>query len=208
MQVDLVIDVVCPWCFVGKRQLDRAMALRPGKVTAVHFRPYQLAPESPLEGVDRTIYYLNKFGDSPQFRAARQHLKELGADLDISFDFDSECRIANTLDAHRLLRWARGPGAEDAVAEGLMQRYFEQSKFIGDPALLREIAEEAGMDGVLVAELLASDADKDTVGHEVMQARQLGVNGVPLFIFDGRNALSGAQGETVLVAMIDKLDAA
>ncbi|WP_417463372.1 DsbA family oxidoreductase [Kordiimonas sp.] len=205
MNIDVVIDVVCPWCFVGKRQLDEALKMRPGKVTGVRYRPYQLSPETPVEGVDRNAYYAKKFGNSPKFQAARQHLRDMGASLGIKFDFESECRIANTLDAHRLLRWALGAGAQDAVAEGLMRRYFEESKFIGDHALLREVAEEAGMDGALVADLLSSDADVDTVQQDIDGARRMGVQGVPLFIFDGKSALSGAQGADAIAAAIDKI---
>lgn len=208
MDIDVVIDVVCPWCFVGKRQLDRAQSMRPGAVENVRYRPYQLSPETPAEGVDRNAYYAKKFGNSPQFQAARQHLRDMGSDLGINFDFESECRIANTLDAHRLLRWAVGVGAQGAVAEGLMRRYFEESKFIGDHALLREVAEEAGMDGALVADLLNGDADIDAVQHDIDGARRMGVQGVPLYIFDGKSALSGAQGADAIVAAIDKLKAA
>lgn len=208
MDIDVVIDVVCPWCFVGKRQLDEALAMRPGKVTSVRYRPYQLSPETPAEGVDRNAYYARKFGNSPQFQAARQHLRDMGASLGIQFDFESECRIANTLDAHRLLRWALGAGVQDAVAEGLMRRYFEESKFIGDHALLREVAEEAGMDGALVADLLAGDADAEAVRRDIDGARRMGVQGVPFYIFDGKTALSGAQGAEAMAAAIDKLTAA
>ncbi len=204
MEIDVVIDVVCPWCFVGKRQLDRALASRPGAVSAVRYRPYQLSPDTPVEGVDRNEYYARKFGDSPQFRAARQHLLELGADLGIAFDFESECRIANTLDAHRLLRWALGAGVQDAVAEGLMKAYFEESRFLGDHELLTAIAASAGMDGTLVKELLASERDKALVVREVTLSQEMGVRGVPMFIFDGKAALSGAQGADALAEAIDR----
>ncbi|WP_051555810.1 DsbA family protein [Kordiimonas gwangyangensis] len=117
MQIDVVIDVVCPWCFVGKRQLDRALEMRPGVVTSVRYLPYQLSAETPAEGVDRNEYYEKKFGNSPQFQAARQHLRTLGEALGIQFDFESECRIANTLDAHRLLRWGYGAGVQPQLAD-------------------------------------------------------------------------------------------
>ncbi len=208
MEIDVVIDVVCPWCFVGKRQLDRALEMRPGVVTEVRYRPYQLSPETPPEGVDRNAYYEQKFGNSPQFQTARKHLRETGEDLGITFDFDSECRIANTLDAHRLMRWSLSAGAQNAVAEGLMQAYFEQCKFIGDHDLLAVIAADAGMDRKLVAELLASDRDKELIAQEVANARQMGISGVPMFIFDGKGALSGAQGAEMIVKAIDQLEAA
>lgn len=208
MELDVVIDVVCPWCFVGKRQLDKALAQRPGIVNKVRYRPYQLSAETPAEGVDRAEHYARKFGDSPQYKAAREHLLVLGKELGINFDFESECRIANTLDAHRLIRWAMTPGLQEEVAEGLMKAYFEDCAFLGDHTLLVQIARDAGMDGDLVADLLSSDKDKDLIAGEVRQAHQMGIQGVPMFIFNGNAGVSGAQDASVLVQVIDKLQAA
>ncbi len=154
MELDVVIDVVCPWCYVGKRQLDKALAERPGIVKTIRYRPFQLSAETPAEGVDRNEYYTKKFGDSPQFKASREHLIATGKSLGIEFDFENECRIANTLDAHRLLRWAMGAGVQLDVAERLMKAYFVECKFLGNHDLLVEIAGDAGMDAELVAELL------------------------------------------------------
>lgn len=207
MELDVVIDVVCPWCYVGKKQLDKALAQRPGVVSAVRWRPYQLSSETPPEGVDRAEHYARKFGDSPQYKAAREHLLTVGKELGIAFDFESECRIANTLDAHRLIRWAMSPGLQNEVAEGLMKAYFEDCAFLGDQALLAEIARAAGMDGDLVKDLLASDKDKDLITAEVQQAHQMGIQGVPMFIFNGKSGVSGAQEASVLVQVIDKVQA-
>lgn len=208
MELDVVIDVVCPWCFVGKRQLDKALAQRPGVVKTVRYRPYQLSADTPAEGVDRAEHYARKFGDSPQYKAAREHLLRTGEELGINFDFESECRIANTLDAHRLIRWAMTPGVQEEVAEGLMKAYFEDCAFLGDHALLVQVARDAGMDGDLVQDLLASDKDKDLIAGEVQQAHQMGIQGVPMFIFNGNAGVSGAQDASVLVQVIDKLQAA
>ena len=208
MELDVVIDVVCPWCYVGKRQLDKALAERPGVVTAIRYRPYQLSAETPAEGVDRNEYYTRKFGDSPQFKASREHLIATGKSLGIEFDFESECRIANTLDAHRLLRWAMGAGVQLDVAERLMKAYFVECKFLGDHDLLVDIAREAGMDADLVADLLKSDKDKDLIRSEVHQAHAMGIQGVPMFIFNGNAGVSGAQDASVLVQVIDKLQQA
>lgn len=205
MELDVVIDVVCPWCYVGKRQLDKALAERPGVVKQVRYRPYQLSTETPPEGVDRAEHYARKFGDSPQYKAARQHLLDLGKSLGIAFDFESECRIANTLDAHRVIRWAMSTGRQEAVAEGLMKAYFEDCAFLGDHALLADVATAAGMDGDLVRELLASDRDKDMIAAEVKQAHAMGIQGVPMFIFNQKAGVSGAQDASVLVQVIDKL---
>ena len=207
MELDVVIDVVCPWCYVGKKQLDKALAQRPGVVSSVRWRPYQLSSETPDDGVDRAEHYAKKFGDSPQYKAAREHLLTVGKELGIAFDFESECRIANTLDAHRLIRWAMSPGLQNEVAEGLMKAYFEDCGFLGDHALLIDIARAAGMDGDVVKDLLASDQDKDLIATEVQQAHQMGIQGVPMFIFNGKSGVSGAQEASVLVQVIDKLQA-
>jgi predicted DsbA family dithiol-disulfide isomerase len=207
VELDLVIDVVCPWCYVGKRQLDKALEMRPGSLSVVRYRPYQLAPDTPIEGVDRKSYYRKKFGDGPQLEAMREHLKVQAAGLGIAFDFDSDCTIANSLDAHRLIRWAMTPGKQAEVADGIMKAYFEDCAFIGDHALLTEIAGQAGMDTTLVAELLASNQDTDLIRTEVQHAQEAGIRGVPMYIFGGKYAVSGAQGPEALVQVIDKVTA-
>lgn len=207
MELDVVIDVVCPWCYVGKKQLDKALSQRPGVVTQVRWRPYQLASDTPKEGVDRAEHYARKFGDSPQYRASRDHLLKVGKELGIDFDFETDCRIANTLDAHRLIRWAMAPGLQNEVAEGLMKAYFVDCAFLGDHALLVEVARTAGMDEELVKDLLNSDKDKDLIAAEVQQAHSMGIQGVPMFIFNGKSGVSGAQDSSVLVQVIDKIQA-
>ncbi len=205
MELDLVIDVVCPWCYVGKRQLDQALEMRPGSLSVVRYRPYQLAPDTPAEGVDRKSYYQKKFGDGPELGAMREHLRAQGESLGITFDFDSDCTIANSLDAHRLIRWAMTPGKQAEVADAIMKAYFEDCAFIGDHALLAEIAGQAGMDRTLVADLLASDQDTDLIRAEVRHAQEAGIRGVPMYIFGGKYAVSGAQGPEALVQVMDQL---
>jgi predicted DsbA family dithiol-disulfide isomerase len=207
MQLDIVIDVVCPWCYVGKKQLDRALELRPGVVTDMRWRPYQLGPDTPKEGVDRAAHYKKKFGDSPQYLTMREHLLTVGPKLGIKFDFESECSIANTLDAHRLIRWAYSAGVQSDVVEDLMHRYFEECAFLGDHALLADVAAKAGMDAALVNDLLASDKDTVEVQQEVFQAAQIGIQGVPMFIFNGKAGVSGAQEAEVLTGVMDKVAA-
>jgi len=207
MQLDVVIDVVCPWCYIGKKQLDGALEMRPDVVSGVHWRPYQLAPETPHEGVDRKVYYSKKFGEGPQVEAARARLTEIGAALGIQFDTVSKCTIANTLDAHRLIRWGSAPGVQTEIVEDIMQRYFEDCAFLGDHDLLADVAAKAGMDGELVRDLLATNKDCDLVQREIGQAAQMGIQGVPMFIFDGKSGLSGAQGAEALAGVIDKLQA-
>lgn len=204
MELDVVIDIVCPWCFIGKRYLDRALAARPSAIRVVRYRPYQLSPDTPLEGVDRTAYYKKKFGDGPDVQQNRTYMTETGEALGIHFDFESPVLIANTLDAHRLLRWALSAGCQHAVADGLMRRYFEQAQFLGCHETLIDVAAEAGMDTDLVGKLLASDQDRELVAADVMSARQMGITGVPTFIFDRRLAVTGAQDSDVLIQAIDQ----
>ena len=207
MQLDVVIDVVCPWCYIGKKQLDKALEMRPGVISQLRWRPYQLAPDTPRMGVDRKEYYKKKFGEGSQVQTARDRLTAVGLDLGIKFDTTSKCTIANTLDAHRLIRWALVPGVQSEVAEDLMQRYFEDCAFLGDTELLVDVAAKAGMEGTLVAELLASDKDVELIRSEIAQASQMGIQGVPMFIFNGKSGVSGAQGAEVLAGVIDKLQA-
>ena len=208
MELDVVIDVVCPWCFVGKRQLEKAVSMRPGVIDNIKYRPYQLGPDTPSGGIDRKVYYDRNFGEnSEQLRIMRKHLHDAGAELGINFDFESDCIIANTLDAHRLIRWSMSEGLQSRVAEGIMVRYFEENKFIGDHGLLCEIAEEAGMDGELVTELLKSDRDVALIKDEVANAARLGITGVPFLIFDGKYSVSGAQDADTLVKVMDQIQA-
>ncbi len=207
MHLDMVMDVVCPWCFVGKRHMDLALKARPDSVTSRNYRPYQLSPETPAEGVDRDAYYARKFGNTPEFKASREHLIEVGKRLGIAFNYEDNTKIANTIDCHRLIRWSRNEGmsVQDAVVEGLMRRYFEEAAFIGDHDLLVEVAGEAGMDALLVKDLLNTDSDKDAITQEVDMMRRAGVTGVPCFIFDGREAIVGAQESDMLISALDQL---
>jgi len=205
MKLAIVIDVVCPWCFVGKREIEKAMAIRPGVISSIEWRPFQLAPDTPAEGVDRKLYYQRKFGDTAQLAEMRRHLKNRGEALGIDFDFESDCLIANTLDAHRLIRWAGPAGCQDIVVEALMEQYFEKAAFLGDKTLLCDIAESAGMERASVAELLATDRDAALVRQDIQQANHMGVSGVPFFIFDGKAAISGAQSSEIFVQIFDRL---
>ena len=206
MEINIVIDVVCPWCYVGKRQMERALKTRPAAAPTVYWRPYQLDPATPDAGRDRRDHYRQKFGEGPALKNMRQALLEYGDELGIRFDFKSDCRIANTLDAHRVIRWALGQGAvvQDRVVEALMQAYFEDCAFLGDHDLLAQIAGQAGMDQLLVRELLAAARDVTLVQGEIESARRMGVTGVPYFIFDNKYAVAGAQPPSVLVSAMDK----
>ena len=204
MQIDVVSDTVCPWCFIGKKRLERAMAMRPALAFDVRWRPYRLDPTVPSEGLDRRAYLKAKFGDGPRSHAMGDALRQEGASEGIAFAFDKIARTPNTLDSHRLIRWSAGAGLQDAIVERLFESYFLEGRDIGSRAVLVEVAKEAGMDCDLVERLLGEDADCALVEREDSLAHEMGISGVPTFIFENRYMLSGAREPEVLVRVIDK----
>jgi predicted DsbA family dithiol-disulfide isomerase len=204
MQIDIVSDTVCPWCFIGKRRIERAMALRPDVSFEVFWRPYRLDPTIPREGVDRRAYLRAKFGDSPRSSAMGDAIRSEGAGEGIEFAFDKIAKSPNTLDSHRLVRWSASAGVQDEVVERLFRAYFIDGKDIGDATELATVAADAGMDGELVASLLASDADLESVEREAGLANEMGITGVPTFIFDSKLMISGARDAELLARVIDK----
>ena len=204
LTIDVVSDVVCPWCYLGKKRLARALANETGEPIPIRWRPYQLDPSIPPGGLDRQTYMRNKFGNDGRIEAAHDRLRALGAEEGLSFAFDKIQRAPNTLDAHRLIRWAFLTGAQDRVVDRLFNLYFEQGRDIGDRRLLVEVARECGMDDELVAKLLEDGSDEKEVREEIAQAQSLGVTGVPFFIFASRFGVPGAQSVDVLSTAIDR----
>ena len=201
LTVDIISDVMCPWCYIGKRRLEKAIAMTEGKVAIrTAWRPYQLDPTLPKEGKDRRQYLEEKFGGSEGAKQAYAAVRAAGAEEAIPFDFSAIRVSPNTIDAHRLIRWARsqGDGGQDRMAETLFKAYFVDGKHIGDDTTLTELAREGGLDPAIVTPLLASDADRAEVTKEIDLARQMGVSGVPCFIIDMKYAIVGAQGADAL----------
>ena len=196
--IDVVSDVVCPWCYLGKKRLEAALATS-GEKAELRWRPYQLDPTIPPEGLDRKAYMEAKFGKGDRLKQAHDHLREKGAELGLAYDFDAIKRAPNTLDAHRLIRWALGAGMQDTVVTRLFALYFEEGRDISDRDLLASVAGEAGMDAKAVRAMLDTDQDVDAVRQEIAQAQKIGVTGVPFFIFAGRLALPGAQEASVMI---------
>ncbi|THV25169.1 DsbA family oxidoreductase [Peteryoungia ipomoeae] len=194
--IDLVSDVVCPWCYLGKARLDLAIAEVQDEIGIdVNWRPYQLNPDYPPEGVEHQVELAKKLGGKEQMDRAHAHLRQLGAEVGIYFDFDAIKVGPNTLDAHRLIHWAgqESREAQTKVVDLLFKANFEQGRNIGDQTVLLDIAAEAGLSRAVIESLLSGDADVDHVLAEVEAAKQMGVNGVPFFIFDQQYAVSGAQ---------------
>jgi predicted DsbA family dithiol-disulfide isomerase len=202
--IDVVSDVVCPWCFVGKRRLEAALKQTGAEGVSVRWRPYQLDPSLPVEGLDRTAYMRAKFGDDSRLAEVHERLESLGAEVGIQFGFDRIRRAPNTLDAHRLVRWAGQAGAQEAMVERLFSDYFESGRDIGDPKSLAAAAEACGLDGESTRRRLAGPDDVAEVRADIEQARGIGVSGVPFFIFASKFAVSGAQAPDVLARAIEK----
>jgi predicted DsbA family dithiol-disulfide isomerase len=202
LTIDVVSDVVCPWCFLGKRRLDAAIRASDVAPIAVRWRPFQLDPSIPAEGTDRRAYMKAKFNDDARLAAVHDRLTELGEVAGIAFAFDRIERAPNTLDAHRLIRSAYASGKQDAVVDRLFRLYFEEGRDIGDRKQLIEVARACGLDAEIVARLYAADDDVDQVKAEIAQAQAVGVTGVPFFIFASRYGVPGAQDVEVLAQAI------
>jgi len=200
--IDIVSDVVCPWCYVGKKRLEAALRMLPEQSFTIFWRPFQLDPTIPKEGMPRKTYFERKFG-SPE-RLAQMHapLIEIGKAEGIPFAFDKITRSPNTLDAHRLIRWAHEAGKQDEMVSRLFALYFTEGADIGKPEVLVKAATDVGLDGALVTQLLANGADLDPVIAEINGAGKMGITGVPTFIFASRFAISGAHpAETIKKAI-------
>ena len=208
MQIDVISDTVCPWCFIGKRRLMRAMAMRPNIAFDVKWRPYRLDPTIAKGGMDRQAYMRAKFGDDPmKIVEMYKQIAAEGAKDSIEFDFAAIRRRPDTLDSHRLIRWAEAAGVQDEVVERLFISYFENGEDIGDVRVLADIADLCGMDGVEVAQMLETDADAALVTREDQIAHEMGVTGVPAMIFGSKLAVSGARDAEMLAVVIDRVAA-
>lgn len=202
--IDIVSDVVCPWCYVGKRRLEAALRERPEEKVVVRWHPFQLDPTIPAGGLDRRAYMVKKFGSAERIDEIHARLTEAGRAEKIDFAFDRIKRSVNTLDAHRLLAWAGSAGVQDAAAEALFRAYFVEGRDIGDRAVLADVAEAVGLDRAAIAQKLAGEDDVDTVRAEIEAAVRIGVSGVPFFIFAQSFAVSGAQASEVLATALDR----
>jgi predicted DsbA family dithiol-disulfide isomerase len=205
MKIDVISDTICPWCYIGKRRLAAAIAARPDADFKIHWRPFQLDPSIPKDGVDRKEYIANKFGTSPKAKLMSAAIRDAGEREGIAFRMDLIARTPNTIDSHRLIRWAQGAGVQDQMVDGLFSAYFIEGRDIGDHAVLSEVAGAAGMDPDIVLGLLHSDADLEKTVTEGSMARKIGVEGVPAFLFSGRYLISGAEDAATLGRVIDRV---
>jgi predicted DsbA family dithiol-disulfide isomerase len=204
LPVDVVSDVVCPWCFIGKRRLEKAIALKPEIPVKVRFRPYFLNDWIPREGISREEYLTKKFGSVERYGAIAQRVAAAAADEGLTYALDKISRQPNTLDCHRLILWAGEHGHAARMKQRLMELYFSEGADLTDREVLVRAAREVGMDADQVRERLARDTDVERVAREARSAKEAGIDGVPCFIFGGRLAVSGAQAPEYLVFAIER----
>ncbi len=203
--IEVFSDVICPWCYIGKRRLEKSLELLGGdSEVEVLWRPYQLNPGMPPEGIDRRTYRTSKFGSWERSLELDARLAAVGASVGIAYALDRIARTPNTFDAHRMIWYSQGRGKQDAVAETLFRAYFTEGQNIGERTLLCDLGVEAGLDRAGVEGFLASDDGVGEVRLEEERGRRLGIDGVPFFLIDGRVALSGAQEPDVIVEAIEK----
>ena len=203
MEIDIFSDTVCPWCFIGKRRLDRALAERPQVNPIVRWRAFQLNPEMPVEGMERRQYLETKFGGAENAKSIYAQVSVAGDSENIPFAFDKIARTPNTVDSHRLIRYAREHGHQDETVQALFDAYFLRGEDIGNLEVLAAAARAAGLDGDAARTFLESGAEAETIRDEDTQARQAGIGGVPCFIFNGKYALAGAHPPDVLHQLFD-----
>ena len=202
IEIDIVSDVICPWCFIGKRLFEKALSLaRPEIPIKVHWRPFELNPDMPAEGIGRKLYRTRKFGSWERSQALDAQVAQAGAGERIAFAFDRMERRPNTFDAHRLIWLAGVEGVQDAVVEALFQAYFVDALDVGDREVLARVAGTAGLDA---RDFLASQRGLNAVYDEQSRARRRGVEGVPLFLINGATAISGAQSPELIAATLSR----
>jgi predicted DsbA family dithiol-disulfide isomerase len=204
LPIDVVSDVVCPWCFIGKRRLEKAIALKPEIAVEVRFRPYFLNPWVPRAGISRDEYLTTKFGSPERYRAIAQRVAAAAAGEGLTYVIDGIKRQPNTLDCHRLILWAGEAGNAAPMKQRLMDLYFTEGGDLTDREVLVKAAADCGLDAALVRERLASEQDVDRVEQEANSAKEAGIDGVPCFIFGGLVAVQGAQAPEHLAQAIER----
>jgi len=201
--VQIVYDLACPWCYIGKRRLEHAMAGRLGLRCRLRWWPYLLHPELPEEGVERTTYLARRYGSEARVRRVLRGIADAGQSTRIDFAFDRIRRTPNTVNAHRLVRFAETEGLADAAVEALFHSHFVDGRDIGDASALLRIGVGIGLDRDSLAVYLASGAGTADVHNDYARAARLGLNGVPTFLFAERFVVAGAQEAQVLTRMLD-----
>ncbi|MHA1553318.1 MAG: DsbA family oxidoreductase [Alphaproteobacteria bacterium] len=201
ISIEVISDVVCPWCYVGKRRLERALALIPQITATVRWRPFRLDPTIPPEGISRDEYLSRKFGDD-RAKAMFDQLSGLADGEGIVFNFERIARSPNTVDAHRVIKWSQDDGLGDDLVERLFVAYFSEGRDVGDADVLVAVAEEAGMSADTIRQRLTGDVDRAETVAEVENAYRIGVSGVPCYVLQERLVVMGARPPEIIVQAI------
>ena len=205
VHIDIFSDTICPWCWIGKRRLEKTLEARPALDVETVWHAFQLNPEMPAAGMERREYLETKFGDADSARAVYGRVIAEGARESLPFDFDAIPRTPNTLDSHRLVRWAAGqPPGQTPIVEALFEAYFARGLDVGDVEVLARVALETGFDEAGARAVLEGDAGRAEVLREDAQVRAAGINGVPCFILDGRVAIPGAVEPEVFLRVFEE----
>ncbi|WP_170363360.1 DsbA family oxidoreductase [Ruegeria arenilitoris] len=205
VKLDILSDPICPWCYIGKTNLDKALASVPDHPFVIEWHPFQLNPDMPEGGMDRREYLERKFGGKEGAVRAYAPVVEHAEKAGLNIDFEAMKRTPNTLDAHRLIHWAGIEGKQNQVVDALFTAYFVQGRDIGDHEVLADIADSVGMDAAVVLKLLKSDADRDDIRQRDTHSREKGVNSVPTFIVDNQHAVPGAQPPELWAQVIGEI---
>ena len=206
MKIDIISDTICPWCFIGKRRLESALAQRPQTRVEIHWQAFFLNPDMPEGGIDRQDYVNRKFGGKERAKEIYDRVATAGKTVDIPFRFDLIERTPNTTDSHRLIHYAGQWGCQDTVVEALFRGYFLEGQDIGHLDVLIGAAAGAGLDRHDITAYLQSDADRQLIAASDQRARSLGVSGVPFFVFEDKYAVSGAQPPELFLQVIDRTE--
>ena len=203
LAIEVVHDLVCPWCFLGLRRLLVTLRRRPDLQYDITWRPFLLNPDMPRVGMPRADYVVRKFGGEDRARRLYASIAELGRNEGLLFRFDRIRRTPSSVDAHRLVRWASQFGRGGEMVEALFSAHFTDGRDIGDQQVLAAVAMACGLEGPDALRFLASDAEVDAIHSENLRAHRLGINGVPCFVIGGRHAIAGAQEPEVIERLID-----
>lgn len=205
IRLDIISDVVCPWCHVGKAYLDRALEARADHPFSLEWHPFQLNPDMPAGGMDRRAYLELKFGGRDGAVRAHAPLVEHAAQAGVALNLDLIRTTPNSLDAHRLIHWAGLEGRQTPMVSALFRAYWTEGRDIGDIEVLADIAGEVGLDRAMMLRLLQGDADRDAIRARDAHARARGVSGVPTFVIANRHVVQGAQPTAAWLEIIDEL---
>jgi predicted DsbA family dithiol-disulfide isomerase len=203
LTIEVVHDLVCPWCFLGMRRLTRTLRRRPDLLFDVSYRPFLLNPDMPRLGMSRADYVMRKFGAEDRARRLYASISEIGRLEGVQFRFDRIRRIPSSINAHRLARYAARFGVAGQMVEALFSGYFTDGQDIGDTRVLLQMAEGCGLDTAAARLFLESDGETDAIHADNLRAHRLGINGVPCFVVAGRHAIAGAQEPEVIERLLD-----